>query len=64
MVFGNAASIEGSANRSMRIPYPEIWSLPAKVGESVSNIMFSSMLVACVSVAMGMLGRRAEVSTD
>ena len=48
----------------MRIPYPKMWSLPAEVGESVSNIMFSSMLVACVFVAMGMLGRRAEVSTD
>ena len=48
----------------MRIPYPEMWSFPAEVGESVSSIMFSSMLVACVSVAMGMLGRKAEVSTD
>ena len=48
----------------MRIPYPEMGSFLAEVGESVSSIFFPSTLVACVSVAIGMLGRRAEVLTD
>ena len=48
----------------MRIPYPEMGSFLVDVGESVSSIFFPSTLVACVSVAMGMSGRRAEVSTD
>ena len=61
---GYAMFIEDSVGHVlMTIPYAEVWLLPVEEGEVgyQPNVFFSSLLVACVSFAIFLLGCRAEV---